>query len=208
MGNVRSTAEPRAHLTYEIIAAAAGFAAMRMWEDNLRQQGHAPHHSLARELLAAFAAAEIEKLVETKGLAWLDKERAKREAAQSADRLVREQYPDRPASGPAPREHPPSSGPPTTSAPASAASAASRRSSMSASSKPPITLFFPPPSSPWANGARPAPTSTGQYYPQGRAGSSVAASATGSSVHGPEDMSRLREEEAKRHKLIKRDFAY
>ncbi|KZO99298.1 hypothetical protein CALVIDRAFT_462046, partial [Calocera viscosa TUFC12733] len=82
--------EHKAHFTYEIIAAAAGFAAMRLWEEHERQQGKQPKHSLAKEVLAALAAAEVERLVETKGLDWLDKEKAKREAAKKADQLAGE----------------------------------------------------------------------------------------------------------------------
>jgi hypothetical protein len=50
-----------------VIAGAAGFAAMKAYEDHLRATGAEPSHALMKELLAGFAAAEIDKLVETKG---------------------------------------------------------------------------------------------------------------------------------------------
>jgi hypothetical protein len=40
---------------------------MKAYEDHLRKSGETPSHPLMKELLAAFAAAEIDKLVETKG---------------------------------------------------------------------------------------------------------------------------------------------
>ncbi|KZT56737.1 hypothetical protein CALCODRAFT_509282 [Calocera cornea HHB12733] len=238
MGNVRATAGGghRAHLTYEqspitVIAAAAGFAAMRLWEDHEAQQGKQPKHSLAKEILAALAAAEVDRLAETKGLDWLDKEKAKRDAAKRADQLAAERYPDgqgqqqphaqgqgqgqgqgqpqQHSQGPPPREHPPPGSssdqgqgrlraPPQYQAPSAPASAASWRSSTSAGSRPPITLFVPPANSPWAArpaGGRPA---SGQQQQQGHA----------APHHGETDMAALREEEARRHVLIKRDYAH
>lgn len=41
----------------------------------------------ARELLAAFAAAEADKLIETKGLDFMDREEAKRQARQHAEQV-------------------------------------------------------------------------------------------------------------------------
>lgn len=43
---------------------------------------------MAKELLAAFAAAEVDKLVETKGLDSIDRERAKRQAQQQAEEAL------------------------------------------------------------------------------------------------------------------------
>jgi hypothetical protein len=54
-----------------VIAAAAGFVAMKMYEDHLRKTGEEPDHALMKELLAAFAAAEIDRLVETKGTVFI-----------------------------------------------------------------------------------------------------------------------------------------
>jgi hypothetical protein len=49
------------------IAGAAGFEAMKAYENHLRATGQEPSHSLMKELLAGFAAAEVDKLAETKG---------------------------------------------------------------------------------------------------------------------------------------------
>lgn len=46
-------------------------------------------HQFAKELLVGFAAAEVDKLAETKGEDWFDKERAKHEAKKNAEHMVR-----------------------------------------------------------------------------------------------------------------------
>lgn len=47
--------------THQAIAAAAGFEAMKSYENHLRRTGQEPNHALMKELLAGFAAAEIDK---------------------------------------------------------------------------------------------------------------------------------------------------
>ncbi|KAK9760961.1 hypothetical protein K7432_014511 [Basidiobolus ranarum] len=79
-------------LTHEIIAGAAGFEAMKSYENHLRNTGEQPSHSLMKEMLAGFASAEVDKLVETKGLDWVDAEKAKRQAKAQAHRLAEEKY--------------------------------------------------------------------------------------------------------------------
>lgn len=51
-------------------------------------------HAFAKELAAGFAAAEVDKLAETKGEDWFDKEKAKRQAREHAERMYDEQYID------------------------------------------------------------------------------------------------------------------
>ena len=49
-------------------------------------------HQFAKELLVGFAAAEVDKLAETKGEDWFDKERAKHEAKKHAENMYDEHY--------------------------------------------------------------------------------------------------------------------
>jgi hypothetical protein len=49
-------------------------------------------HQFAKELLVGFAGAEAEKLIETKGLDFVDRERAKHQAQQNAEHLYDEHY--------------------------------------------------------------------------------------------------------------------
>ncbi len=65
---------------------------MKAYEDHVRRTGQQVSHPLMKELLAGFAAAEVDKLFETKGLDYLDREKAKRHAIQQAHHLANEQY--------------------------------------------------------------------------------------------------------------------
>ncbi len=49
-------------------------------------------HPFAKELLAGFAGAEADKLFETKGLDFLDRERAKHMAADNTSQMYDEKY--------------------------------------------------------------------------------------------------------------------
>ena len=84
--------EHEGSLTHELLAAAASFEAMRMYEQRQREQGETVSHGFAKELLAAFVGAEIDKLVETKGLDYLDRDEAKRLATEQAHALYGERY--------------------------------------------------------------------------------------------------------------------
>ncbi|KDQ49972.1 hypothetical protein JAAARDRAFT_200399 [Jaapia argillacea MUCL 33604] len=78
--------------THEAIAGAAGFAAMKAYESHLRATGQQPSHLLMKEMLAGIAAAEVDKLVETKGLDWVDAHKAKKMARQQAHHLAEQRY--------------------------------------------------------------------------------------------------------------------
>jgi hypothetical protein len=52
-----------------------------------KAEGQEVDHSLAKELLAGFASASVDRFVETKGLSWLDKEKAKHQAKKEAQAL-------------------------------------------------------------------------------------------------------------------------
>ncbi|KAJ3036490.1 hypothetical protein HDV00_002699 [Rhizophlyctis rosea] len=78
--------------THEIIAGAAGFEAMKAYENHCAANGQPPSHAFMKELLAGFAAAEVDKLFETKGLDWLDRDRAKQQAIAQAHQLADEKY--------------------------------------------------------------------------------------------------------------------
>jgi hypothetical protein len=78
---------PHGSLTHELIAGVAGFEAMRVYQKHREAEGIAGHHELGKELLAGFAAAECDKLFETKGLDFLDREQARRAAKEQAEHL-------------------------------------------------------------------------------------------------------------------------
>src|SRR4051812_11989456 len=75
-----------ASLTHELLAAAVAFAAMRKYEQHQREQGAEVKHGLAKELLAAFVGAELDKWFESGRLGHLDRDEAARLATQGAHR--------------------------------------------------------------------------------------------------------------------------
>lgn len=83
--------EHKSSLSHEVIAGGAAFAGFKAFEDHQRKEGKSVSHAFAKELLAGFAAAEVDKLAETKGEDWFDREKAKHEAKRSAERMSRRQ---------------------------------------------------------------------------------------------------------------------
>jgi Protein of unknown function (DUF3759) len=78
--------------THELVAGAAGFEAMRMYEHHREREGITEHHEFGKEMIAGFAAAEADKLFEGRGLDHIDRERARRQAEEQAHYLYDQQY--------------------------------------------------------------------------------------------------------------------
>ncbi|CAF0830875.1 unnamed protein product [Adineta steineri] len=70
--------------THELIGGAAAAEAMRLWEE----QHPGDDHQLTKEVLAGLAGAEVDKLFESKGLDFLDREKAKFHAMEQARSLA------------------------------------------------------------------------------------------------------------------------
>ena len=51
--------------------------AMRMYEQRQAAEGKPPSHQFAKEMLAGIVGGEVDKLVETRGMDYMDAERAK-----------------------------------------------------------------------------------------------------------------------------------
>ncbi|KAF4555104.1 Hypothetical protein D9617_3g021740 [Elsinoe fawcettii] len=77
---------------HELIAGGAAFAGFKAFEDHQRSEGKPVNHAFAKELLAGFAGAEVDKLCETKGMDYVDREKAKRHAREQSERLYDEHY--------------------------------------------------------------------------------------------------------------------
>lgn len=82
----------KSSFSHEIIAGGAAFAGFKAFEDHQRAEGKPVSHQFAKELLAGFAGAEIDKLAETKGEDWFDREKTKRQARQNAEQMYDEHY--------------------------------------------------------------------------------------------------------------------
>jgi len=83
---------PHADLTHELLAGAVGFEAMRMYEHHREREGIVEHHELGKELIASFAAAELEKHFETGRCGHLDRGQARLLALQQAHGLYDQRY--------------------------------------------------------------------------------------------------------------------
>ncbi|KAJ6022222.1 hypothetical protein N7540_007726 [Penicillium herquei] len=90
--------EPQHHeakFSHELIAGAASFAGMKAWEDHQRKEGKTVKHAFAKEALAGLVGAEVDKLVESKGMDEVDKIKAHHHAKQNAEKMYEEHYESR-----------------------------------------------------------------------------------------------------------------
>lgn len=78
--------------SHELIAGAASFEAAKLFEDRQRREGKPVSHAFAKEMLAGIAGGEVDKLFETKGLDYLDRNQAKQQAIQNAQRGYDQNY--------------------------------------------------------------------------------------------------------------------
>jgi hypothetical protein len=81
-------------LSHELIAGAASFEAFKAFENHQRREGKQVSHSFAKEALVGLVGAEVDKLVESKGLDYIDREKAKRHAEHGVKQMYEEQYGD------------------------------------------------------------------------------------------------------------------
>jgi hypothetical protein len=79
-------------VTHEVLAGAAGFEAMRMYEHHREREGIREHHELGKELIAGFAMAEVDKHFDSGRYGHLDREQARLMAQQQAQGLYDQQY--------------------------------------------------------------------------------------------------------------------
>lgn len=83
------TEEHKASITHQMLGGAAAFEAMRLYNKKKQGEGINPEndHHLAKELLAGLAGASVDRLVESKGMDWFDRQKAKRHAEEEAQKL-------------------------------------------------------------------------------------------------------------------------
>ncbi|KAJ7480745.1 hypothetical protein FB451DRAFT_1238341 [Mycena latifolia] len=72
-----TNAPHKAQLSHELIAAAASFEAAKAYEDHCKKNGKPDSHAKAKEIMAGFAGLFVDRMVESKGLDYIDKEKAK-----------------------------------------------------------------------------------------------------------------------------------
>ncbi|KAG9095732.1 hypothetical protein FS749_009905 [Ceratobasidium sp. UAMH 11750] len=72
------------HVDIVYSAGAASYEAAKAYENHVAENGAPDSHQRAKEILAGFAGAFVDREVETRGLDFIDRERAKRQAADQA----------------------------------------------------------------------------------------------------------------------------
>ncbi|KAJ5620776.1 SPX N-terminal [Penicillium lagena] len=80
------------HFSHELIAGAASFEGMKLWEDHQRKEGKPVSHSFAKEAIAGLVGAEVDKLAETKGMDEVDRLKAREHAKRNAEHMYDEHY--------------------------------------------------------------------------------------------------------------------
>jgi hypothetical protein len=90
--NVYGGGMPHHEVTHELLAGAAGFEAVRMYEHHREREGIMEHHELGKEMLAGLVAAEIDRHFDEGRFGHLDRGQARWQAQQQADYLWQQQY--------------------------------------------------------------------------------------------------------------------
>ena len=83
---------PQPEVSHELLAGAAGFAAMHEYEKHREREGIQEHHELGKEMVAGFAAAEVDKHFEERRYEHLERDQARLAAQQQAQYLYDQQY--------------------------------------------------------------------------------------------------------------------
>ncbi|KAJ5771430.1 uncharacterized protein N7511_003481 [Penicillium nucicola] len=89
-----NNSEPREHdpsFVHELIAGAASYEAAKAYEEHCDRNGQPQSHEKAKEIMAGFAGAFIDREVETRGLDFIDTEKAKYQARQHIENVSADQ---------------------------------------------------------------------------------------------------------------------
>jgi len=78
-----NNAPNEAKFSHEALAGAAAFGAFKMFEDKQRDDGKPVNHQFAKEMLVGLAGVEADRLAETKGEDFIDRERTKHSAKKN-----------------------------------------------------------------------------------------------------------------------------
>lgn len=85
-----------AKFSHELLAGGASFEAFKLFEDRQRSEGKPVSHAFAKEMLAGIVGGEVDKLFETKGLDYLDKEKVKQQAYANVEQGYNQHYGNQP----------------------------------------------------------------------------------------------------------------
>ncbi|KAF8805501.1 hypothetical protein BYT27DRAFT_7192531 [Phlegmacium glaucopus] len=82
----------KAALSHELVAAAASYEAANAYKKHCEANGKPTSHAKAKELLAGFSGAFVDHMVETKGLDFIDKEKAKHASKKQLEEQSSSEY--------------------------------------------------------------------------------------------------------------------
>ncbi|KAJ5986006.1 hypothetical protein N7499_007701 [Penicillium canescens] len=89
-----NNSEPQEHdpsFVHELIAGAASYEAAKAYEEHCDRNGQPQSHEKAKEIMAGFAGAFIDREVESRGLDFIDREKAKYQARQHIEDVSADQ---------------------------------------------------------------------------------------------------------------------
>ncbi|KAF1351280.1 hypothetical protein BDV97DRAFT_368925 [Delphinella strobiligena] len=82
----------KASWSHELIAGAASYEAAKAYENHCNQNGTPGSHEEAKELMAGFAGAFVDREAETRGADEWDREKAKRAAVEQSEDGLAQQW--------------------------------------------------------------------------------------------------------------------
>ncbi|KAG5651638.1 hypothetical protein H0H81_007981 [Sphagnurus paluster] len=77
-----------------MIAGAASYEAARAYEQHCAANGNPGTHAEAKEIFAGFAGAFVDRLVETKGMDYIDRKKVEHHARECAHDQLQDSYND------------------------------------------------------------------------------------------------------------------
>ncbi|KAJ3568512.1 hypothetical protein NP233_g5657 [Leucocoprinus birnbaumii] len=80
--------EHKGHFSHDAIAAAAAYEAMKKYNEHCEKNGKPASHDKAKEIIAAAASGFLTHLVETKGLNYIDRKKAEKQAQEEAAQFL------------------------------------------------------------------------------------------------------------------------
>ncbi|KAF8325686.1 hypothetical protein F5887DRAFT_956904 [Amanita rubescens] len=78
----------KGNITFDLLAAAAAYEGAKVYEKHCEANGKPDNHAKAKEIAAAGAAAFITHMVSTKGLDFIDQQKAKHAASKQVEEVI------------------------------------------------------------------------------------------------------------------------
>ncbi|KAK2462523.1 hypothetical protein APHAL10511_005493 [Amanita phalloides] len=87
-----TTKEHKASLTHEALSGAVAYQAAKAYEEHLAKNGKPTSHAKAKEIAAGLVGAALDHFVETKGLDFIDQQKARHAAQKHVEEVIITQY--------------------------------------------------------------------------------------------------------------------